>query len=313
MSSLHTISRPNKFSEVVGQPTVVKALEGALKGKRAHSFIITGPSGTGKTTLARIAADFLCGGQANPSNIIEIDGATHTGIDAMREVTTRTQYRAVGGSDTKVIICDECHRLSGQAWDSILKATEEPPPHVFWFFLTTNVGKVPKTILTRCLRFDLKPVSEDLILKLLTKIQLDVDVEPEVLEAIAEGAGGSPRQALVYLEQLQYCETAAEARQAMRSAGQSKEVIDLCRFIIKGQGLTWIAAMKLLKGLEGTEAESVRIVVCNYLATALLGTKDEKGAIRLLGLLEAFSKPYQASDKFAPLLLSIGLAMGLDR
>lgn len=315
-TSLHTKYRPTKFSEVLGQPTTVKALEGALKGKRAHAYVLTGPSGTGKTTLARIAADYLCGDHANPSNIVEIDAASHTGIDAMREVASRTHYRAVGGADTKIVIVDECHRLSGAAWASLLKIIEEPPNHVFWFFLTTEPGKIPKTILTRCLRFDLKPVNEDLIFKLLVEVAEAEGMDSrdtDVLEAIAEGAGGSPRQALVFLEQCRFAETAADARQAMRSAGQSKEVIDLARWLLKGRGQTWAEAMRFLKDLEGTEAEGIRIVVSAYISTVLMGTKVEKEAVRLLGLLEAFSKPYNNTDRFAPLMMSIGMAMGLDQ
>lgn len=315
MTSLHTLYRPKTFKEVLGQPNTVKALEGALKGKRAHAYVLTGPSGTGKTTLARIAADYLCGGQANPSNLVEIDAASHTGIDAMREVASRTHYRAVGGADTKIVIVDECHRLSGAAWASLLKIIEEPPSHVYWFFLTTEPGKIPKTILTRCLRFDLKPVNETTILELIFKVVAaeDLDLHNEVLEAIAESAEGSPRQALVLLEQCRYCETAAEVRAASRSAGQSKETIDLARWLLKGRGQTWAEAMKLVKGLEGTEAESIRIVVLAYMTTVLMGIKNDKEAVRVLGLVECFSAPYQTSDRFAPLMMSIGMAMGLDQ
>jgi DNA polymerase III gamma/tau subunit len=140
-----------------------------------------------------------------------------------------------------------------------------------------------------------------------------LNVKDEVLEVIAEEAGGSPRQALVYLEACVYCETAADARRVMRVAGQSKEAIDLCQFLLKPNGRTWVDAMKLCKALQGVEAESLRIIVVNYIAAALLGSKSDKKAVELLGIMECFSTPYNTSDKMAPLLHSIGMALVMDR
>lgn len=314
--SLHTTHRPGTFKEIVGQDKAVNSLERVLKDGRAHSFILSGGSGLGKTTLARVAANALCGGKANQSNLVEIDAASATGIDAMREVANRSHYRAIGESAIKVMIVDEAHKLSNSAWTSLLKIIEEPPAHTYWFFCTTEPGKIPRAIQTRCLKYELAPVDELLIYELLVKVTAaeKLKVSEEVLEAIAEGAGNSPRAALVALEQCLYCETAGEARALMRSAGQSKGVIDLCRLLASGRGRNWAAAMKIVNQLEGVEAESVRIVVCNYFQTALLNTKSDDKARELLCLLEPFlGQPYNQSDRLAPLLRSIGLALGLDQ
>lgn len=313
--SLHTKYRPATFEEVLGQPAAVKSLKQVITDKRAKAFLFTGPSGTGKTTLARILANSFAQGKATAANIDEVDTASNSGAEAMRAVIKRTFTRAIGASPVKVFIIDECHRLSGTAWDVLLKPIEEPPSHVYWMLCSTNPSKVPKTIQTRCLRYDLKPVNEEVILKLLQKVSkaeaMDTDIE--VLEAIAEQADGSPRQALVYLEACAYCESAGEARAAMRSAGQSKEVIDLCRFLIGGRG-TWLEAMKLVKAIEGTtDAESARIVIANYFASALIGANSDSKAANLLRILECFKEPYNTSDRAAPLLLSIGFALGLDQ
>lgn len=316
MNSLHTKHRPLTFDGVIGQPSVVSSLKKVVADKRAHSFLFTGPAGTGKTTLARILATTFAAGKGTVANLMEVDAAANSGAEAMREIALRANYRAVGASGVKAIIVDEAHRLSGTAWDVLLKPIEEPPKHVYWMLCSTNPGKIPKTIQTRCLKYDLKLVSEDDLFKLLVTVAEaeKLEIEDDILEAIADGAAGSPRQALVFLEACVYAENAGEARQIMRSAGQSREAIELCRFLVRKQGRSWADAMKILRGLDGVaDAESIRIIVVNYLQTALLDTKGEQQARPLLGLLECFDTPYSQSDRMAPLLQSLGLALGLDR
>jgi DNA polymerase III subunit gamma/tau len=315
VSSLHTKYRPNTFEGVLGQDQVIETLPKIIEAKRAHSFIFSGPSGTGKTTLARIVASELVG-ELSPLNLIEFPASEKSGKDDVKGIINSTYYRAMGASPIKVVIVDEAHRLSAAAWDALLKPVEEPQEHVFWVFCTTEPGKIPKAIVTRCVRYDLKPVNEEQIANLLCDVAEaeELEISDEILLAIAENCGGSPRQALVYLEACQYCETANDAQQIMRSAGQSKEVVDLCRFLTGGRGVTWAEALKHIKPLEGNiDAESARLVVVSYLTKVLMNTKDEQRAKGLLMTLDCFAKPYLASEKFAPLLMSVGMALGLDR
>lgn len=314
MTSFHTKYRPLKFEDVLGQDIVIRSLKRTVKDKRAHAFLFVGPSGIGKTTLARILAKEFAGGDTSALNLIEHDATTKSGKDDVKELLTQLQYRAIGGSPVKFMILDEVHRLSGAAWDVLLKPVEEPSPHVYYAFCTTEMGKIPKTIITRCQRYDLKPVKEELLLDLIIKVvdaeQLTID--DDIIEAAAEAAGGSPRQALVNLEAVLAARSLSEAQAMLRTAGQSKELIDLARWLVAGKAHTWAEATKYLKALDSQEAESCRIVLQNYFAAVLLNTKSDKAAANMLGLIECFSKPYYTADKLTPLLLSVGLALKLD-
>src|SRR5712671_4555438 len=119
--------RPRRWEDVIGQRAAVKSLKSLLDGKRAQTFLLQGPSGVGKTTLARIAARHLdCRGMG----LIEVAAAVFTGVDSMRELQDGMQYKAFGENKTKAAIIDECQKLSSSAWDSLLKICEEPPEHV---------------------------------------------------------------------------------------------------------------------------------------------------------------------------------------
>lgn len=302
---LHLKYRPKLLKQVLGQNDVVDSLESVARSKNpGHAYLFTGPAGTGKTTLARIlAAEFRC----DPNNILEVDAASNNGIDSMREVTNALRYHGFGEQPNKAIILDEAHGISKQAWMSLYKTVEEPPPHVYIFFCTTEAGKVPDPILTRCHAYTLKPLRYDDILDLLDYVcgEENLDTPAEVLKMVAQACGGSARQALVMLSMVRNCESSHEVAALLESPLDNKDVIDLCRAII-GKGLTWTKLVSTLKSIPDMNPESVRIVVVNYLAGCAMNAKSDNEAMRILDMMHSFSKPFNASDKSAPLLLAFG-------
>ncbi len=302
---LHLKHRPKQLADVWGQEAVTKSLSKLLSSKNpGHAYLFTGPAGTGKTTLARIlAAEFKC----DLNNILEIDAATNSGVDAMRDVTSALRYQGFGETPNRAIIIDECHSLSKQAWQSLLKPVEEPPAHVYIFFCTTETGKVPETIVTRCHNYSLKPLRFDDTMDLLEKVikEEDMDVDDRIVEMVARACNGSARQALVMLSMVRGCKDEDEAERLLETPFENKEVIDLCRLLVSGQ-LTWQKLVATLKAMPDMNPESVRIVVVNYLASCLMGAKNDKQVTALLDCLDQFAKPFNVTDKNAPLLLAFG-------
>jgi DNA polymerase-3 subunit gamma/tau len=213
--------RPRKFEDVLGQPHVVKALSHALNSDRLHpAILLTGTRGVGKTTLARIIAKGLnceTGVTANPcgtcsacqqvdegrfTDMLEIDAASHTGVDNVRELIDNAQYSPSRGR-YKVYLIDEVHMLSKPAFNALLKTLEEPPPHVKFILATTDPQKLPITVLSRCLQFNLRRLPAATIRELLGKVLTAEGLKAEAgaVTELARAADGSMRDGLSLLDQ----------------------------------------------------------------------------------------------------------------
>lgn len=303
---LHRKYRPEYFEDVIGQDATIKSLKGAIKRKDVHSFLLSGPSGCGKTTLARIiAAEVGC----NPRSLIEVDAATTSGVDAMRALQEPLQYRPFDGGEARGVIVDECHALSKAAWQALLKAIEEPQQYVYWFFCTTELGKVPGTIKTRCASYLLKSVPDALLSKLADRVckHEKIKLAQGVHDILIRASNGSPRQMLVNLAQVRDAADRKEAAETLRTVIDSDGSLELARFLLKGG--SWAKAMAIFEKVENENPEGVRIIVCNYMASVLKGATSDKQALRVLSILDNFSHEYNASEKSAPLLLSIGRSL----
>lgn len=297
--------RPSKLEEVIGQDPVVKSLAEIVAKKRANAFCFVGPAGTGKTTLARIVADMM---GANATEIIEVDAAKYNGIDEMRNLTDGLQYKPLRQGEVKALILNECHRLSANAWDSLLMSMEEPPPHARWFLTTTDAKKIPKAASTRCVRLELKPVPSHIMLELLLGPVAEIEeikVSQKVLKLCAEEANGSPRQAL---SNLTLCSAAADEKEAaalLRTAVLSEGAIELARALMGAQS-GWSQLMEAVAKMKDEDSESVRHVVNAYAAKVVGGAGSPQKAQRALAVLDAFSMPFNSTDGLAPLYLAVG-------
>jgi len=300
---LHKRYRPQSFGEVIGQPATVKALQSIIAKRGSHSFLFSGPAGTGKTTLARICAMEL---GCPLDSIREVDAAKNTGVDDMRAVVQMMQYRPLNGAAAAVVIVDECHRLSGNAWDSMLKTTEEPPEWGFWFLCTTNPTKVPKTVVSRCASFTLKPVAKDELFDYLKQIaDLEkIAVDDQVIDLCVREAEGGVRQALANLTVCADAGDRAEAADLLRSAAESPGAVELARVLVKGA--TWPLVTELLQSLKDENPESIRQVVRAYVTSVVLGAKNDKTAAAGLNILAQFAEPFPSGDGVSPVVLACG-------
>ncbi|MFV1490941.1 DNA polymerase III subunit gamma/tau [Phaeobacter sp. JH18-32] len=265
--------RPETFADLVGQDAMVRTLKNAFAADRiAQAFIMTGIRGTGKTTTARIIAKGMnCigeDGQGGPTtdpcgkcehctaimegrhvDVMEMDAASRTGVGDIREIIDSVQYRAASAR-YKIYIIDEVHMLSTSAFNALLKTLEEPPAHVKFIFATTEIRKVPVTVLSRCQRFDLRRIEPEVMIALLRKIATaeGAQIADDALALITRAAEGSARDATSLLDQAishGAGETTADQVRAMLGLADRGRVLDLMDMILRGdaaEALTELSA-----------------------------------------------------------------------
>ncbi len=326
--------RPQTFDDVVGQDHVVRTLKNAITRQRiAHAYLFVGPRGTGKTSTARIFAKALnCTGgpkadfdvndpacvsiaEGSHLDVIEIDGASNNGVDQVRDLRETVRYAPAQGK-FKVYIIDEVHMLSAAAFNALLKTLEEPPAHVKFVFATTDPQKVLPTIVSRCQRFDLKPIPPDLIVERLKRIAVDekIKVSDAALACIARLADGGMRDAQSIFDQMiSFCGAeigepdvldvyglvAADriaALAAALAAGDHKKIVaivdecdaagrDLVRLLIDLQALVQVALLDAIAQGGRSDKLGGLPMTTEQLTRLLDGLREGEGSVKL-GLAE---------------------------
>ena len=326
--------RPQTFAEVVGQEHIVRTLKNAIAQDRvAQAYLFIGPRGTGKTTTARLLAKALnCTGGPNADfdpndpicreiaegrsmNVMEFDAASNTQVDKIREIIIdNVKYTPTGGAKYKIYIVDEVHMLSASSFNALLKTLEEPPSHVKFVFATTNVEKVPTTIISRCQRFDLQRIPTPAIAKHLLYIAgcEKIALSPAAAESIARGAEGGLRDAESMLDQLvAFCGNEIGEQEVLEVFGFTAQqtVAELCEHLIAGESAKALAVIhsqaeagkdlsRLLADLIGHlrnllvvrhDPQGVQDELSAEAVAALIEQSGRIGTDRLLELIEQFA------------------------
>jgi len=296
---LITRYRPKSFDEVIGNTVAVKGLEEAIKSTKPHAFLFTGPSGIGKTTLARIIAL-----QLNAS-IVEIDASTNNGVEDSRRLSEFAHLRPVTEEPNVLYIIDECHALSRDAWKPLLKLLEEPPSFAYFALCTTDPQKIPDTIITRCYPVALKrakPTDIEDLLQIVCELE-KWNVSNDVFQAIVQAADGSLRRALVTLEAGHACQNREELSTIIAGIdSDTNPAIELARFLIKG-GRSWKQISSIMERIEDPEA-AIRSM-SSYIAGTLT-KREEPEAQEIYRMLRAFTDIGSYWDKKVLLYTAIG-------
>jgi len=275
--------RPKTFDEMVGNKIAIKTIKQEIK-HGARVFLLTGPAGTGKTTMARIMANYL---NTGPLSLREINSAETRGIDSAREIMEQMRYNPSDG-ESMVWILDEFHQQTKPAQEAFLKPLEETPPHVYFFICTTNPEKLITPLKSRCSIVNMKPLRPEEMATLINRTAESegIEISEGVVDRIIDLASGGSRRALKLLGKVLFLESEKDMLRALRDAGggdEAKETIDFCRALFKGAN--WATMTGLLSKMDLSEPESIRYAILGYGNSIMMRGYNA----RALHIMSAFS------------------------
>ena len=304
MNNLYNKYRPKDFDSVIGNESEVESFKNQLSKNKSHVYLLTGPAGCGKTTLARIAANQL---GANDMTITEINSSNNRGIDTAREIIDQMTYKPLGGS-CRVYIIDEVHGASKDWQEAMLKPLEDTPDHIYFFLCTTDPGKLKETLKSRCTQIKVSGLNEDQLYRLLRRVAKDEGIETskELIQEIASNSNGSPRTALVLLEKIAEVKDEKTAREIIVMGEEAeREVIELCRGLLNNKG-GWDPIAKILLNLKDTDPEKCRLAVLGYMNSVLLKSGSRQAGV----VIECFGQPFWNNGKAGLTLACYQSVMG---
>lgn len=298
--------RPQSFEQVYGHEKAIAALTRVIDAAhRPHTYLITGPSGIGKTSIARLIGGYL------GAETIEIDAASHSGVDDARELVDLSQYMSLQGDGNRLYIIDECHTLSRNAWQALLKLAEEPPDHFYLVLCTTDADKVPATVRgQRAYMLQLRPLPSKIIEEYIMAICFAEDwnaVYPAVFRAIIANAEGSPRKALMLLLAVHDAVSADAVRDVIASMDTGEPVVQICQLLLKsGAQTSWKDVQPLLAKIENDEFDAAITHATRYMISCLMRANQDSHASRINEYIQALTFPSETFDSKARFFAAIG-------
>ena len=301
--------RPKSWKTFIGNEEVIEAIQTNLdKENIPKAIMLTGPSGIGKTTAARIIKRVL---GVSDQDYHEYDIASIRGIDNIRQIISESFYKPLGG-EYKIYVLDEFHKATGDAKECALKWLEDSPPHVIVIIATTNPSQIINTIHTRCAVFEFKSLPKPKIKKLLSLVlkREGKEIDENLLKTIAENSNGSPRQALSILDAVIDIEDTDKAISiAERNQFNEAYVLDICQGLVNG--VTWKSMVGNLSRLDDdADYEYIRYAVLKYMQKVLLNPKTKADPDKICEIITLFSEPFFYTKK-AGLVSSCYLALKL--
>lgn len=284
--TLYKKYRPDSFDFVVGNKDTVEYLQTVCEDEKVpHCILLSGPSGCGKTTLGRIIKDRLGCGKLD---FAEINTADFRGVESAREIIKQSHYPPADGP-SRVYIIDECHQLTKDAQNALLKVLEDTPDYLYFILCTTDPNKLLPTIISRSIQLKVQPLTEkEMRFLLMTIIKREKKkIAKGLIAQIHRDSFGRPREAINILDQVLPLPLDKQKKAALRIAEEFSESIELCRVLISGQG-GWKKVSNILKGLKDSEPESIRRHVLGYAQSVLLNGGKQEAAV----VIEEFWEPF---------------------
>ena len=291
--------RPKTFEKFIGNESVIDSIRSNID--KIQTYLLSGERGCGKTTIARIIIRTL---EIKAVDVTEINAADTTGVQDARSIIEKAKVVPYGNK--KAFIIDECHRLTGNAQDALLKILEEPPNHVVFILCTTNKAKVIKTIQSRAFCYELKKLNTKQMRVLLKRVikKEKIKLKDDVLKSLIRNTDGIPRDALVLLEAIKDLKASQAIELIKKGTEEDTTILELCRVLVKtSTKKRWEFVVPYLNSIEG-EPETIRRSILGYLSKVLLSTNDP---IDILQMMECFAEPLYDTGK-AGLLYQIGCA-----